>query len=234
MLRGSAAEEHGPHVGGAKRFLISILWERLLAVDGPRWAHRRSSNSAAPPIQVVRDPLGKPHLLLGESRGPAISFSESGGTVWAALCGDDGDIGIDVAEAGQFQGGYPVRRVFGAVELEHAVAVAEGNVQKASALLWSVKEAAAKALGCAFHLVEPRDLQVLPTVAGADEYTFAVRLSRRALGRLPMAAGRPIRVRALPQAEMWLAIAFLNPWSHSDGGRPGRRQSAPQKRNVEP
>ena len=47
--------------------------------------------------------LGRPHLLLGKYRGPAISFSEGGGQLWAALCGDESDIGIDVAEADEFQ-----------------------------------------------------------------------------------------------------------------------------------
>jgi phosphopantetheinyl transferase (holo-ACP synthase) len=159
---------------------------------------------------VVRDPLGKPHLLLGEYRGPAISFTQGGGAVWAALCGDESDIGIDLAEADEFQGDYPFGRVFNARELQHVVRLAGGDVGKASALLWSVKEAAVKALGCGFHLVEPRDICVHPSVEGDGEYTFSVCLSRKAQERLPMGAGRSLWVRSLPQAKMWLSIAFLN------------------------
>ena len=201
---------HGTSGGAARRRLVSILWERLVAMDSPLWPCRLPSGRDALPIQVVRDPLGKPHLLLGEYRGPAISFTQGGGAVWAALCGDESDIGIDVAEADEFQGDYPFGRVFNARELQHVVSLAGGDVGKASALLWSVKEAAVKALGCGFHLVEPRDIHVHPAVMGDGEYTFPVRLSRKALERLPLGAGRSIWVRSLPQAKTWLSIAFVN------------------------
>ena len=90
-------------------------------MESPLWKRCQSSNRAAFPIQVVRGPLGRPHLLLGEYRGPAISFSEGGGKVWAALCGDESDIGIDVAGTDEFQGEYPFHRVFHPQELQHAL-----------------------------------------------------------------------------------------------------------------
>ena len=203
------AKGHGTNGGGARRRLVSMLWEQLVAMDSPLWKCRLSSNRAALPVQVVRDPLGKPHLLLGGYRGPAISFSEGGGAVWAALCGDESDIGIDVAVTDDFQGDYPFHRVFNAQELQHVVRLAGGDVEKASALLWSIKEAVVKALGCGFHLVEPRDIYIHPAAEGDGEYTFSVCLSRKVLERLPMAAGRSIWVRSLPQVKMWLSIAFL-------------------------
>jgi phosphopantetheinyl transferase (holo-ACP synthase) len=224
---------HGTSEGGAKNRLVSILWEHLVTMDSPLWKRRLSSNSAAVPIQVVRDPLGKPHLVLGEYRGPAISFSEGGGAVWATLCGDESDIGIDVAETDEFQGDYPFHRVFNAEEFQQAVRLAGGDVQEASALLWSIKEAVVKALGCGFHLVEPRDIYVHPAVERDGEYTFPVCLSRKALERLPMGAGRSLWVHSLPRAGMWLSIAFLNGQRRSRDGRRCRNFSAPQKRNVD-
>lgn len=77
----------------------------------------------------------------------------------------------------------------------------------ASALLWSVKEAVVKALGCAFHLVEPRQLTVSPT---GDEDTFTVGLSGKALNRFPLAAQEPLYVRSFVQEKMWLSIAVFN------------------------
>ncbi|MCX5683104.1 MAG: 4'-phosphopantetheinyl transferase superfamily protein [Planctomycetota bacterium] len=225
-----APKEHGANGGHPRRRLVSILWEYLVAMDSPFGKGRASSSL---PIQVVRDPLDKPHLLLGESRGPAISFSEGGGAVWAALCGDESDIGIDVAEAGEFQGDYPVHRVFNAEELGQAVTLAGGDVQEASALLWSVKEAAVKALGCGFHLAEPRDLDVHPAAEDGGEYTFSVSLSKRALERLPLGAGRSLWVRSLPQVKGWLSIAFLDGQRRSCDGRQCRSSSAPQKRNAD-
>ncbi len=194
--------------------LISTLWDHLVAMESPLWSHCRSSNGAALPIQVVRGLLGRPHLLVGEYQGPAISFSEGGGKVWAALCGDESDIGIDVAGSDEFRGEYPFQRVFQPQELQHALRLTGGDLEDASALLWSVKEAAVKALGCGFHLVEPRHLNVYPSagVAAGDGngYTFPVGLTGKARERFPLAAGRSLWVRSLPRGKMWLSIACLN------------------------
>jgi phosphopantetheinyl transferase len=163
---------------------------------------------------LVHDPLGRPHLLSGEHRGPAVSFSTAGEETWAALCGDESDIGIDVAGIAEFQEGYPVHRVFHEQELHQALELAGGDLSRASALLWSAKEAVAKALGCAFHLVDPRDIHTHPSAVGDGGAAFSVRLSGKALVRFPMADRRPITVRSLPQAGTWLSIAALNwaPW----------------------
>ena len=121
--------------------------------------------------------------------GPAISFSEGGGKIWAALCGDPSDIGIDVAGTDEFPKEYPFHWVFHAQELQHALRLTSGDLEKASALLWSIKEAAVKALGCAFHLVDPRQVCVYPSAAEKDGwYIFTVCLSGKALMRFPMMA----------------------------------------------
>ena len=202
---------------GDKHRLVSTLWDHLMAMKSSFGKDCQSSNRAAFPIQVVRGLLGRPHLLLGEFRGPTISFSEGGGKVWAALCGDESDIGIDVAETDEFQREYPFHRVFHPQELQHALRLAGGDLEQASALLWSIKEAVVKALGCAFHLVDPRQITVYPSVGGAagghGEYTFPVGLSGKALVRFPIATGRPLWVRSLPQRKMWLSVALLN-WQH--------------------
>ena len=199
---------------GDKHRLVSTLWNHLVAMESPLWKRCQSSNRAAFPIQVVRGLLGRPHLLLGEYRGPAISFSEGGGKVWAALCGDESDIGIDVAGTDEFHREYPSHRVFHEQELQHALRLEGGDLEKASALLWSIKEAVVKSLGCAFHLVDPRQITVYPSTGGAvgeeGGYTFSVGLSRKVLARFSIDAGRTIFVRSLPRVKMWLSIALLN------------------------
>jgi len=201
-----------------RRRLVTILWEHRRATEAPFSGHPHLSNRVALPIRIVHDALGRPHLLLGEHPGPAISFSTAGEEVWAALCGDESDIGIDVAGSAEFQEGYPVHRVVHAPELQTALELAGGDSAKAAALLWSIKEAVAKALGCAFHLVDPRDIHVSPSAGGKDGPlrdaqdgpAFSVRLTGNALVRFPMADRRPIAVRSLPQAETWLSIAAVN------------------------
>ena len=140
---------------------------------------------------------------------PAVSFSEGGGHVWAALCGDEADIGIDAATADEFGGEYPLHRVFHGQELQHALRLTGGDPARAAALLWSIKEAVVKALGCAFHLVAPRQVHVYPSIKWDRGYTFPVCLSRKALVRFPIGAGRSIWVRSFPQEKMWLSIALV-------------------------
>jgi hypothetical protein len=198
---------------GGKRRLVSTLWDHFVAMEIPLLKCCQSSDRWALPIRLITGLFGKPHLMLGEYQGPAISFSKGGGKVWAALSGDDSDIGIDVAETDEFQGEYPFHRVFSPQELQHAMGLAGGDLERASALLWSIKEAVVKALGCAFHLVDPLQIFIHPSVAGVAEedggHAFPVGLSGKALERFPIDAGWPLWVLSFPQRKMCLSIALL-------------------------
>ncbi len=201
---------HGTNGEAAKHRLVSILWNHLVARESPLWKRSQSSCRDAFLIRVVHDQLGKPHLLLGEHRGPAVSFSQGGGRVWAALCADASEIGMDVAVADEFQGEYPFQRVFHTEELQHALRLEGADVAKASALLWSIKEAVVKALGCGFHLVDPREICVHPSGEVGGGYTFSVCMSGKVLARFPKSAGQSLWVRSIPQGNMRLSIALLN------------------------
>ena len=201
---------HGTSGEEARHCLVSTLWNHLATMESPFWKGRQSSDWTAFPIRLTRSALGRPHLLWGGYRGPAVSFSEGGGRVWAALSGDASDIGIDVAGADEFPGKYPFHRVFHPEELEHALSLVDGDMGKTAALLWSVKEAVVKALGCAFHLVDPRQITVYPSIGGSGEYTFPVGLSGKALMRFPLAVDRTLWVRSFPEREMWLSVALLD------------------------
>jgi len=176
-------------------------------MEGSSWTDGRFSNRAAYPIQVVRGPLGRPRLLLGEQRGPAIAFSECGGNVWAALSGDGSDIGIDAAGADEFQGEYPFHRVFHPQELDHALRLTGGDREEASALLWSVKEAVVKALDV--HSISwIRADHRLSIGRGNGDYTFLVAYQGRPWCGFPGCA--VTRVRSLPQGKTWLSLALLS------------------------
>lgn len=202
--------------------LVTTLWNHAGAMDNPRWLYRHIFDRAAFPLQVAHGPLGRPQLLLGEVRGPAVSFSEGGGKLWAALCGDGSGIGIDVAVADEFQGDYPLHRVFHDQELHHAGRLTGGDLAKAAALLWSIKEAVVKALGCGFHLVAPRQVHISPSLGGDWGYTFPVSLSGKALTRYPLGGRRCIWVRSYPLDGMWLSIALVHGHSQYDVGRTSR------------
>jgi phosphopantetheinyl transferase (holo-ACP synthase) len=81
-------------------------------------------------------------------------------------------------------------------------------LDKAAALLWSIKEAAVKAMGCAFHLVDPLQICVDPSPAEMD--CFTVSLSGKTLVRFGMTACRCIVVHSFFREKTWLSIALLN------------------------
>jgi phosphopantetheinyl transferase len=197
-----------------RHLLVSALWQHLLALKSPLWDHCQTCSGAVFPVQVLSGPLGHPSLQVGGFPGPALSFSEGGGKVWAALSGDQSDIGIDVAGADEFPKDYPVHRVFHPEELQHALRVAGGDRPNACALLWSIKEAFVKALGCAFHFVDPLQVRVSPPAEEAPGrdggYVFPVGLSARNRSRFPISASRHVSVSSRPLSQMWLSIARLN------------------------
>ena len=199
------------YADNCKHQLITLLWDHYVDREISSGKHADSFNSTASHIQVKTGLLGKPYLLVGGSTGPAISFSEGEGKVWAALCGGETDIGIDLAGRDEFPETYPFQRVFHNLELQHALHVTAGNDAEAAALLWSIKEAVVKALGCAFHLVDPRQLSVSPSEVGTHAagggYCFTVELSGKARDLFPPAVGRPLMVRSVPFGASWLSIA---------------------------
>lgn len=95
-------------------------------------------------------PLPPSQALLSEA---AVSFSHARGSTWGVwACGCNP--GIDVAYVDEFSPDYPLSRVFDAGELRMAT-LASGHRLRAAALLWSAKEAAAKAAGTGFAHHEP-------------------------------------------------------------------------------
>ena len=196
--------------------IAGLLCEHLRAQETPLWKNHPICDSVEHPLQITRDALGRPRLLWGEYAGPSISFSRAGEEIWAALSGDESDIGIDVAGSAEFREGYPAHRVCDVQELEQALGLADGDVASALALLWSVKEAVVKALGCAFHFADPRDIHVQPAAAEEGGHAFSACLSGKALVRFSGTGCHPISVRSVPQTGAWLSIAAVRLPQYSD------------------
>jgi len=211
------ARPTGPSRNAINARLASILWNHLRAMRPalteelvePVFEPRRHD------LQIVNGDQGEPLLLVGGRRGPSISFSHLAGKTWGALSAGKASIGIDAACADEFRPPYPLLRAFAIEEFAACLAITPASDEEAAALLWSVKEAAAKAIGCGFRFVDPLNLVAsVPRDADA-ETTFEVNLVGRPLKRLPWMAARTVSVQSLNIDGIWISVAmtdFIRPY----------------------
>jgi len=174
---------------GAKERLVRRLLACLPGQDTGGAGH-----SASGPVSLELTALGQPRLFLGGQPGPAVSFSQAAGRVWAAMtC--TGQVGVDAAMPAQFEAGYPMTRAFRPAELDWARPLTGGDTPGAAALLWTLKEAAVKALGVGFHVLDPLAVEVFSPSPWQGGWSVLVK------------AGRILPAWARPEAGGWLAIA---------------------------
>ena len=174
---------------GAKERLVRRLLASLPGQDTVG-----GGQSASGPVSLELTALGQPRLFLGGQPGPAVSFSQAGGRLYAALtC--TGQVGVDAAMPAEFEAGYPMARAFRPAELDWARPLSGGATAGAAALLWALKEAAVKALGVGFHFLDPLAVEVESPSPWQDGWRVWVK------------AGRILPAWARPEAGGWLAIA---------------------------
>jgi hypothetical protein len=149
---------------------------------------------ASGPVSLEKTALGQPRLRLKGQPGPAISFSQAEDRLWAALT-RTGQVGVDVALPGEFEEAYPWARAFRPWELDWARPLSGDTTARGAALLWALKEAAVKALGVGFHLLDPLAVEVF----NPCPWQGGIRVSVK--------AGRILPAWARPQDGGWLAIA---------------------------
>ena len=143
-----------PVMQGAKIRLANLLLGAVARMDpGLRMLHTEND------IYLHSTTLGQPLLLLGSKPGPSLSFSRDNDRIWAAMS-SKGYIGIDVAGFKEFYGEYPLTRAFLPEELKHAENYCPKDIPRAAALLWSLKEAAVKAIGTGFNRFDPLAVRV--------------------------------------------------------------------------
>lgn len=140
--------------------------------------------------------LGEPLVICDGLPVLSVSFSQVGRRIWGALTGA-GRVGIDVALASEFPPDYPLLRVFSKEELDLTRILVGDNLSGTAALLWSIKEAAVKALGVGFNFLAPREIDIRPGKSQQGGYLFEVD------------AGHVIKIWARPEGKGWLALALI-------------------------
>lgn len=181
-----ASDLAGP---GAKERLVRRLLASLPGQDPDcAWRPERW------PVSLELTALGQPCLRLKGQPGPAVSFSQAAGCLWAALT-PAGQVGVDAALPSEFEAGYPMARAFRPAELDWARPLSGGDTPGAAALLWALKEAAVKALGVGFHVLDPLAVEAVSPRPWQGWVRVFVK------------AGPILPAWARPEGGGWLAIA---------------------------
>ncbi len=161
-------------------------------------------------LKITSDRLGAPHLVFRGVEGPGISFSYSSETIWAALCGNEYRCGIDAACNDDFSSDYPFHRAFCSGEMENFLPVTNGDAAAAAALAWSAKEAVVKAFGCAFHLMDPLDVQVEFFGSSGEAILLTADVNPRIRERFFERSHPAITLAAVLVKHTWVSLAVTS------------------------
>jgi phosphopantetheinyl transferase len=144
-------------------------------------------------IRVEKDDLGAPRLV-GKGPMPVVSFCSSKGERWIAVAWAEG-VGVDVSCPDEFEPPYPYARVFRETEVRSAASLGLESLS-GYALLWSLKEAAAKVLGTGFNGVEPGEF-----IAGG------LRMTEQGIEAEITAPEAGFGALSVPVDDCWLALS---------------------------
>jgi phosphopantetheinyl transferase len=186
--------------------LVERLLRALVELPATEGCGAIAAATQAHDVEVISGPLGKPHLLVGGRDSLPVSFAHGHGRIWAALGLGGLSVGIDVAEDTEFPCQYPFGRAFHEEELAYVRDLINGTTSQAAAFIWSAKEAAVKALGCGFHLVDPLDLRVTLTSRNANHFLLSVQLMSSAQDRRLHMSGGTLPVRTMQEDGCWLSV----------------------------
>ena len=179
-----------PSRPGEEAALLGALMDRVRPVAG-----RTAEGGGPGRLRVTRDRWGCP-CIAGSAAPCSVSFSRQGGRTWAALS-LQGRVGVDAASPDEFEEPYPFHRVFHDVEWTGAAPFCAGDRRDGAALLWTLKEAAVKALGLGFVGLDPLEVIVRPRREEGPGLRFTVR-----------ARSARLRARSMRERGRWLSLAL--------------------------
>jgi phosphopantetheinyl transferase len=180
----------GPAAQGIRIRLAQLLLDAMVLKDSSL-----RSLYAENVLYLHKTSLGQPFLLLGDSPGPSLSYSLNQDRIWAAMS-SKGSVGIDVARFEEFFDDYPFSRAFLPEEFSLVSDCCSNDIPGSAALLWSLKEAAVKAIGTGFNHFDPLTVRVSKPRRSEPEMFFEVM------------ADRPITTWSKALDDGWLSVAL--------------------------
>ena len=210
VLWSCASPKPSPNAAESKKenksWLLSVL---LRDFRGMTYGTDPKSTELPSDFDIILDRMGKPFLVLNDSVGPGISFTHCNGMTWAAMTDPESNLGIDAARAEEFQGDYPIHRVFRRDELDPLPEKTKGDRAESAAMVWSAKEAFVKAIGCAFHLFSPLEVSATPLEVQPDHSRFLLQLLDKALERFPFNGKSQAEISSFRFADSWVSVAAV-------------------------
>ncbi|MBI5569289.1 MAG: 4-phosphopantetheinyl transferase family protein [Desulfomonile tiedjei] len=194
--------------------LAKLLWTRSASSS----YEGTSSHGITHDVRIVRTILNRPLLRVSDRRCASVSFSWTTGVLWAALSDEGTGVGIDASEAAEFEGPYPYERVFGEPEWGAWFTGGRETYPETAALVWSGKEAVVKAIGSGFHLIAPREVEIVPCDTQRDQIRCRAGFSNRVLERFPELRRARTCIMSFKESRAWLSIALIEVHIEGMGG----------------
>jgi phosphopantetheinyl transferase len=187
----------------AKLRLAQELWNRACLQRADCTRDRRDL-----PVELSNDRLGRPRLVVDGREHHSISFTRLSDLIWGALSFGT-LIGIDAADSRDFEGQYPFQRAFHEDEVRQGIMAGARGVSEAAALMWSAKEAAVKAIGVGFHLIDPKEVRARIARVSGERSLMRIDLGCRIQER-NWCDSEIIKVRACQRPGGWISIALAS------------------------
>ncbi len=191
-----------------REFVKERLASHLVGLFHEKRRQKGSSHavgSGAPRLSKTR--FGKPILISDQHSALTLSFSYVQADAWGAISELPWVCGVDAASVRDFDDKFPVEKVFSPDEFE-AGRLVEKDRNSVIALLWSAKESVVKAVGCGFHLIPPRAIELRIVSASPDILNVVVSLPKRSGGRGLLCASTNVDVVSFRRGRAWISVAL--------------------------
>jgi phosphopantetheinyl transferase (holo-ACP synthase) len=158
-------------------------------------------------LRLSKTRFGKPIFISAQQASFTVSFSYVQTDAWAAISEFPWVCGVDAASACEFDYKFPVEKVFSSEEFE-AGRLVEKDKNSVIALLWSAKESVVKAVGCGFHLMSPRAIELSVVSSSPDILRITARLQHPLSARGFICASANVDVESFRRGSAWISVAL--------------------------